>query len=343
MTSGPSRPDEVVFFLDDPAPLEGLERLDPETDWREFVRGERVWILQTYLRLRQADYPVRLADEPPSTGLVVFHAKQRRALRRAFVRGSQRAPRSLLVGVRADNHQPLIADFEILQNGRWVSPNRFSVPHWPQSALRPRDAARGTRIERVGFKGFNQSLAAPFRDPAWVEALQRRQLTWVQDAVNFSGRSTNSNELEWNDYTSIDLLLAVRPPDRNLWTSKPATKLINAWRAGVPALLGAEWAYRELRHSELDYLEVTGLTDALDAIERLRADPALYHAMIRNGQRRAETFTVAAITARWAEILYESVPARVELAGRGPLHHLPLGVRSAARRVQRWLQGRPSH
>src|SRR5436309_1927650 len=165
----------VTFFLDAlgaQEDLDGLRRLDPDRDWRSFQRGEQVWVLQTYLRLARAGRPVELAAMPPGEGLIVFHAKQARAL--------------------------------------------------------------------------------------------RRQRHLLGDAV---------------------LVLAVRPEGRS--TNKPASKLVNAWLAGVPALLGPEIAYRELRRSELDYCEVSSLAEAQAAVDRLLGDPGLYNAMVENGRARA--------------------------------------------------------
>ncbi len=334
---------EVAFFLDDPRPVGDLERLDPERDWRELVRGERVWILKTFLHLRAAGHPVRLVGTVPPDGLVVFHAKQRRALARSLATQGVRAPRCALIGVRGDLRQPLIADFEILQNGRWAGPGRFAVRHWPQGGLVPREPARGERIENLAFKGFAANLAAPFRGATWTDALARRGLTWRADSVAFAGLATDEAALDWNDYSAVDLVVAVRPPRRRLWTSKPATKLVNAWRAGVPAVLGPEWAYRELRRDPLDYVEVKSAEEALAAIDRLRESPALYRAMVERGFERAAEVTVDAVTARWAEVLFDLVPARLATdRGLARLRRWPLPVRALARRARRLAGRRPA-
>ncbi len=307
------------------------------------MRGERVWILKTFLHLRSAGHPVRLVGTAPRAGLVVFHAKQRRALGRSLAVAGRRPPGCVLVGVRADLRQPLIADFEILQNGRWAGAYRFALPHWPQGGLVPRDPGRGARIETVAFKGYAANLAAPFRDASWAEALARRGLAWHADSVEFAGLATDEAALAWNDYRQVDLVVAVRPPDRRLWTSKPATKLANAWRAGVPALLGPEWAYRELRRDPLDYLEVESVEETLAAIDRLRASPELYRAMVARGAERAAEMTVDAITARWAEVLFTRIPARLAAdSGLARLRRWPLPVRAFVRRARRLAEGRPA-
>ncbi|HEX5761483.1 MAG TPA: glycosyltransferase, partial [Thermoanaerobaculia bacterium] len=298
---------EVTFFLAGERHLGRLARLDPDLDWREFQRGERIWVLQAYLRLARAGFPVRLAAVPPAVGLVVFHAKHERALLAA---GGGRGG-AVLVGIRADNRQPLAADFEILQNGRFADGRRrFALPHWPQPGLVPRDPARGARLVRAAYKGFDANLHLDLRGAGWRDFLAARGVEWVVDSAAFAGAATDELPLDWPDYRTLDLVVAVRPPERSLWRSKPASKLVNAWLAGVPALLGPEVAYRELRRSPLDYLEVASRAEAEAAVDRLRADPALYRAMVANGRERGAERTAEAVLPLWAELLLEELPAR---------------------------------
>jgi hypothetical protein len=128
----------------------------------------------------------------------------------------------------------------------------------------------------------------------------------------------------------------VRPAE-GAHTGKPGTKLYNAWLAGVPAVLGPEPAFRELRRHELDYLEVTSVEEALAAIDRLRSDPALYRAMVDHGRERARDFSVEAILDRWTDLLWERVPA---LAAQRPLRSVPPLLRPAVRKVSGLLQRR---
>lgn len=327
--------DPVTFYLPGEQDLEALRRLDPDADWAEFVRGERAWILQTYLRLRRAGHPVALSGEPADAGFIVYHAKHARNL----MRRAHRLHRAILVGVRADNSEPASADFEVEQNGVYVDGRRrFWIPHWPQPGLLPRDRRRGSRIERVAFKGFLANLEPAFRNPDWSEWLARRGLGWELDAVEFDQLGRTSARLSWNDFREIDLLLAVRPGDPARHTNKPATKLCNAWHAGVPALLGPEPAYRELRRDPLDYLEVRSVEEARAAIDSLLAAPDLYRRMIEHGRKRAAEFATEKILARWVELLWQQLP---KVAPGRPLQHLPYLLRPLVRQTQRVLAGRP--
>ena len=326
----------VIFFLDGEKDLDGLRRLDPDRDWRSFQRGEQVWVLQTYLRLARAGRPVELAATPPGEGLIVFHAKQARALRRQrHLLGD-----AVLVAARADNRQPLIADFEIVQNGRFADGRRrFHVPHWPQPGLLPRDPARGTAVRRLVYKGFDGNLSPEFRRLEWRQLLAGRGIEWVVDAAPFAGRETDAQAIDWPDFREADLILAVRPPDRRGATNKPASKLVNAWLAGVPALLGPEIAYRELRRSELDYCEVSSLAEAQAAVDRLLGDPGLYTAMVANGRARSADFTAAALLPRWETLLFETIPALVPPRWS---RRVPLALRAAGRWLGRTATLRPA-
>jgi hypothetical protein len=268
--------------------------------------------------------------------LVVYHAKHGRELLRHF----RRLDGAVLVGIRADNREPTTADFQILQNRLYADDrSRFYVPHWSQPGLLRRDPARGERVARVAFKGFSANLHADFRGAEWRAFLAARGIDWEVDAVDYRGAATEEARLRWRDFREVDVVLAVRPPARDGHTSKPATKLHNAWLAGVPALLGFEPAYRELRRCELDYLEVASLADAMAAVDRLRAEPALYRAMVERGRARAPEYTVEAIRALWVELLYRRLPA---LAPERPLRRLPHLLRPPLRRARRLLERRPA-
>jgi len=84
---------------------------------------------------------------------------------------------------------------------------------------------------------------------------------------------------------------------------KPPSKLVNAWVAGVPALLGPEPAFRDLRKSELDYIEIRKPNDVVTALRTLKEQPALYAAIVANGLRRGAEFSTTKIVERWLAML----------------------------------------
>lgn len=331
----------VRFFLPEPeAELARLASCDADRDWRELTTGDRVWLLQTYLRLAARGLPVELVGSIPvgPPGLLLFHSKHERN-----VRSQPRAAEQVLVGIRADNRQPLAAEFEVLQNGRFADGvRRFFVPHWPQPGLMPRDPERGERIEIASFKGFRANLREDFLAPDWAAWLAARGIAWRLDAIDFARRATETETLRWADFRDVDLLVAVRPDERKLRYAKPATKLINSWLAGVPALLGAEYALRELRRDPLDYIEVADATEARAAVERLRKDPGEYRARVEQGRRRAGEFAPSATADRWQELLFETLPALADRPLNRRLRHLPLAARRLVGLARRWARFEPA-
>jgi hypothetical protein len=325
----------VTFFLSGEHDFDRLRALDPDSAPDEFLTGERCWVLQTYLHLAAAGHPVELSGRLPGDGTLVFHSKQVEALLRYWRRWS----RCVFVGVRADHTESHLADFEVLQNRVWEDGvRRFFIPHWPQPGLVPRDLSRGERVERVAFKGRLGSLAEDVCAPAFARELDRRGIELELDVIERPGVTGAHAGLHWADYSEVDLVIALRPGNGR-YSNKPASKLYNAWRAGVPAVLGPEPAYRELRRHELDYLEVTSAAEALAAIDRLRADPALYHAMVEHGRTRGESFSPESIRELWADLLFQRIPA---LASARPLRSVPAVLRPAIRKADRLLRGRPS-
>src|SRR6478735_4871776 len=185
----------VTFVLLDQEPLAQLILLDPDRDWQQFVTGERAWILQTYLRLKSAGAPVAMADRLPDHGIAVFSSKQRRALRAVTPTTA-----AILVGVRADVGEALLADFEVLQNGQHADGVRYFIPHWPQPGLKPRAFDRGDTLRSIAYKGYSGNLHPDFLGEDWLRFVRLHALEWHADAVAYDGADTQREALSWNDF-----------------------------------------------------------------------------------------------------------------------------------------------
>ncbi|MBL4848350.1 MAG: glycosyltransferase family 1 protein [Planctomycetes bacterium] len=274
----------------------------PDEDWRFFGGNtHRIWILQTFLRLRDAGYPVRLTNTLPTSGVVVVGGASRKHLFKDFCSRN----RALIVAVRADHRPQLYADLEVVQNDHGADGRSIYVPHWPQPGLIPRDADRGAELKTVSFKGHSGCLHDDFKDGAWGGFLEASGLTWQFDGVEWHGGCSRYEGCEWTDYRTVDAVLAVRNDWHDSYLTKPASKLVNAWHAGVPAIVGPDYAFLAERRSELDFLLVHSLDEAREAVTKLKQDPALYQAMVENGRQRAREITSETVTARWAELLFE--------------------------------------
>jgi hypothetical protein len=298
----------VSFYLPERHALGGVDplTLDPDRDWTTFGTGVYVWILQTFLRLHAAGAPVRLVERPPAAGLVVAHADHfDRLLSEAASPGAL-----TIVVARSDRGPQRLADFGIVQNAGSVDRYHFFIPSWLQPGLIPRRPERGANVEEVAYVGAIKELDPDLAGPAWAEALQRRGLRWDCRAIAFSGNDQVYSQLRWNDYSTTDVVVALRASRSWNVRSKPAAKLQNAWAAGVPAIVSPEMPYRELRRSGLDYLEARTSADVLAAIDALRSNPLLYSDMVQNGLERAREFRPDRLVDRWVDVLWRQIPER---------------------------------
>ncbi|MCU0544648.1 MAG: hypothetical protein MUE44_21190 [Oscillatoriaceae cyanobacterium Prado104] len=264
------------------------------SDWNSrYGRGKYDWTLQTYLHLKSDGLLCKLIDFIPECGIFISH--------RDFLPPNlQPLPKLLVVCIKADREPHPWAQLHVVQNHRdellqresalWQSyPLRF----WVQPKLIQRDRARGSRFENAAFFGVAGTLAPELLSLEWKEKLAVLGLRW--EAVGCD---------RWQDYSDVDVAVAVRCfGGNNTFDSKPASKLINAWHAGIPAILGRESAYQNERKSELDYIEVTSVDRAIGALFRLKYDLALRLAMVENGKIRAREINNAGTILQWRNFL----------------------------------------
>lgn len=260
------------------------------------------WIWQTWLQVRDAgDFP--LVHELPSSGACL-------ALSNCLPAGFRSPADLFLAAIVADFLPHPGAQLQILQNRAHASrlPDSVFMPLWPQPGLIPRDASRADRFERLGFYGDPGNLAAELSDPQWQSRL--RESAGMELVV----RRAES----WHDYSDMDAVVGIRDFSGRAHIEKPATKLYNAWMAGVPFVGGADSAFAAERRGPLDYLEARSPDELIQLLARLRENPALRRNMVANGLERAVEFRPAAIRERWLELLSKEVPQRAARWKRRP-------------------------
>jgi hypothetical protein len=305
-----------------------IEQLDESRivlEPRRFVAGRNSWIAQTYVRLRSVlearGWTVTIGSSFEPGAIVVVHRDDANDFATC-------AHASYLVVVRADRAPVAACDLAIVQNGIGNASHERFIPLWPQPGLRPRDPQRGAVVRRIAYHGRTTSAPAWFSDAALLRALRRR-------GIEFDIQTSN-----WEDYRRVDVAIAAREDSGTLLATKPATKVYNAWLAGVPVLAAPEPAYLEIRRDPLDFIEIRDGDEVLRALDRLRAEPALFQAMASNGLARGREFSVDAIRARWIGLLEgEVLPAfssRMEgLASRRLWHLRAMAAQKAMSRVHR--------
>jgi hypothetical protein len=261
-----------------------------ETDRKYKYLGRYNWTLQAYLNLKERGLRCQLIKTLPSEGIILAH--------RAFLPFHLRpSPKVMIVCIKADYEEHPYAQLHVVQNDRETKTVRDSyyISNWPQPGLIPRKPERGDRFENIAYFGIEKNLAPELRDPAWSKQLKDIGLNWQVVSRD-----------RWNDFSDIDAIFAVRNfGQKTDYQWKPASKLVNAWLAGVPAILGCESAYQAERQSELDYLEVNSVDEAINALKRLRDDKELRQRMVENGRIRAEFTTPEQLTQRWRKFLMD--------------------------------------
>jgi hypothetical protein len=266
-----------------------------EQYYEHCVDGLDIWSAQTYIHLKQRGLNVYLIPKPIPGQICVIPYHYLAIRDMAFD--------SYVVACRLDSPRPELCEQQVVINPLNVlQPTDHFLPHWPQPTLKPRDHLRGTTIKTLDFKGGKLNLAQPFQSREFHKQLNELGVTLLLTSTKASPQSVEQYHC-WADYTQSDVILAVRNLTEYDFTLKPAVKLINAWHAGCPALLGAEPAYQALRKSELDYIEVRTPEDVIQALKRLQQDPDLYKAMIENGYERAKEFSTDQIALYWRDLL----------------------------------------
>lgn len=254
------------------------------------------WICRTYTYLKKTGLDCKVIDYLPPQGIVIA---DRDTLGNQYPYLGQ----TLLICAKGDRefhpsaHLHIVHNPTQLLNTKNTVWNPYYIPHWPQPSLIHRVIERGFKLENIAFLGTRSNFAKELSSPKWINALEKLGCKW----------NPVFDPNQWNDYSNIDLVVAVRSFDRSTYDNKPASKLINCWRAGVPAILAPESAFIAIKKSELDFLTVPTLDQAIQAVERLKNNPELYLAMVKNGIERAEEFSEETITQLWLDFFNQYV------------------------------------
>lgn len=270
-----------------PANLESL--------YERCLSGEDIWSVQLYIYLKQQGLNVHLVNHlvPGKICIIPYH----------FLAAKHLPFRSYIVAIQTDSARPEICEQRVTLNELGVlDKNDCAVPHFPHPLLQSRDRSRGTKLENLDFKGGICNIANPFIEPSFSH-----QLATLGIQFRFSSEDPKYKLREWGDYRQTDVVIAVRNATFADLRVKPAIKLINAWLAGCPAILGPEPAYQSLRRSELDFIEVRSPEEAIAALKHLKENPAFYTAMVENGLKRAQEFTTERQILDWHSLLSGTV------------------------------------
>jgi len=254
------------------------------------------WIYQTWAELREL-CPVELVTEMPDEGIII-------TLGNFLHTGFRAGPSQFVAAVVADFLPHPGAQVQILQNAAHARrlPGAIFMPHWPQPNLVPRNPLRGPVVETAAFFGDPANLAPEIADGKFSALLERE--TGVRLEMRGAG--------QWHDFSNTDLVLAIRDFSRAAHLGKPATKLYNAWLAGVPLIGGCDSAFAAEGTRGTDYLVAGSPAECLSLIAGLKENPAAWTAIANAGKTRAAARSREAVRALWRDLCASGLPARRE-------------------------------
>lgn len=257
---------------------------------KDFDTGSAVdsWILPTFSALRDQDFTVELTSEVPKDGVLFVSSYD---LQMLTVQSDV-----LVVCILADGYPSPRSDLTIVQNWEqapFCKP-ALCIPHWPQPNLVPRDASRGERVENVAFLGAKVNLLPSLREHSFQQKLK--------DELDINMLFPSKER--WSDYSEIDVVLGIRPETGSCWSgAKPASKLVNSWLAGVPAIMTPESAILNAGIPGCDYFVATSSKSVFDILGRLKRHPELYSAMTVRAKEKSRNYSVEAISEQWGMIV----------------------------------------
>lgn len=267
-------------------------------DWSAFGGSWEGTIFATMLGLREGGLEADFGSTLPQNRIVIAHP-------RCYpLNKPLHAWSNYLVCWQQDHMRTDYAHCHIVMNTNQVNASALSIydryllpgprhclHYLPEPSLQPRFRHNPDKFQTVGYLGARKNLLPTLQTNEWVSLLKSNGLLFRV----FDEPSQRSN------YGMIDAIMAVRPS--GMQDQKSPHKLWNAWRAGVPAILGPEPGFRDYKQTELDYIEVSNADEAFQALIRLRDNPALRRAMIENGFQRMHECSVETIIGRWKDFI----------------------------------------
>ncbi len=302
--------------------------------------------LELYWRLHTLGYPVSIGPAAPSDAeviVVLLHelidwvslqhlTNTRQTFDLAFQSLRLRHPPKIVM-IRVDLHMqvaaPRMASLAVMPTQASVErAGQVWVPMLPQRGLHPRDRSRGDQLTTVALKGYSHNI------PAWIDDDFGAELR----SLGFTLRLDTELNNRWRDFSDVDVVLCAQDEstledDRR----KPATKLINAWRAGVIPICGPYTAYEEIGNSGETMLVCDGTARGyLGALAVLRREPevaARIRSHLPDQARRYAPDNVARLW--WEAFMVAPRATRGQLATSSFLLALRLAMRKL--RIERFF------
>lgn len=287
---------DIYFVYPNIGNLESVSDLESYLKSNCFLDTRNNWILQTYAFLRGSSVinPILVSDIPEKGVFVALSCD----ISFDYVPSRHQ----FWVSIIADGCVPPYSHYRVVQNPKQaerISKSAY-IPHWPQPGLISRSKSRGDIFSRLAYFGDGCNLDPYLRSEEFSLELSRLNLELqIRDA---------SSPLN-TDYSDIDAIIAIRSFDEHGFVRKPASKLFNAWNAGVLPILGNEHAYRYEGNSS-NYFEASTLEKLRSVLIHLCTSKIARIQALENGKAQRQRISTSAITCLWNRLFIEEILPR---------------------------------
>ena len=269
------------------------KKIDVDNDAGLITGANLEWLLQGYLILKQRGNLDLICSNDFVPGYInIIHSTDLIKLKGT--------PKDFIVCVKGDYPWRKWAHYHIVQNQNELLTNTSVLPLWVQPGLIGRNPQR-KGVLRVAYAGqtWNGNLAGTAQ--TWVSLFQPHGIEFVTLPTGAC-----------HDLNDIDVLIGIRSFDTNPYSSKPPSKLINAWHAHIPFIGGHDSAFKQVGVPGEDYLLAKTPNEVLQAVLSLRDKPDLYQTLVNNGISKSKKFTFESISGAWEKVLHGPVARRYE-------------------------------
>ena len=264
--------------------------LSRDHDWRLYNDGRFCWSLLTAEKLRASGYICDISTEINPDSINIGHARTLASIKTAQC--------SYVVSCDADWPRLPWANYNICQNKLNVSGKRCSwMPLFSQQGLILRDINQYD-VTTVGYFGRIDK--------------EQEFVSFGHELARHGIEFTIKGEDTWNNYSNVDVAVSLRFLSKRRIRRKPATKLVNAWLAGVPFVAMDEPAFSQIGQSGVNYLAANSPEDVIKALIRMRDNHDLYHQLRDAGRVAAKDYTDEAVTRRWIELIENTLVPEFE-------------------------------
>jgi hypothetical protein len=264
---------------------------DIDENWALFNNGQWAWIIQTYHRMLEFGVNCKSLNfittpTPCKDSINVIYTDDYNRL--------DNKHNYYCIVIVLDRKVFFPGNTNVIQNKNSVRfVNTEYKTHWSQAGLITRNNnIIKHEILNVGFFGIPNNTV----DLAKI----------IKSAFGGKVKYHEMGPERWNDYSNIDVAIAIRSYDKKTYNNKPPTKLINAWKAGVLFIGGNDSAYDQTGENGVNYLKVSSEKELIINLKYIVENIKFRNDIINNGHNKYLTnYTNEMISNEWI-LFFES-------------------------------------